>query len=321
MERRAVLQGLTAAGLGISAWPSSAASGYPVRPVRIVVAFSPGGGTDTWARAVAPSLQEALGQPVIVENKPGAGAIIGSEYVAKAAPDGYTLLVTSVPHVTNPSLIKSMPFDTVKAFAPICLAVQSPFILVVPPASPITSIKTLAERARAEKLSFGSSGNGTADHLGMELLSSEEGISMVHVPYKGTGPAALDLMGGHIDLMFANVVGALPLIKSGKLRAIAATTARRAPMLPDLPSVSELTGRPFDVSAWTGILAPAGTPADIVAQVGSEVRKAMQIASVREFLLANGGDPIGSTPAEFEAFIGREMRTWDRLIKQANITT
>ena len=214
MDRRSMLQGLLASGLGTLAWPARASAAYPVKPVKIIVAFSPGGGTDALARVIAPPLSEAFGQSFVVENKPGGGAIIGSDFVAKSPPDGYTLLVTSVPHVTNPSLMKTMPFDTIKAFAPVCLAVQSPFVLVVPPASPIKSLKEMVELAKTRKLTFGSSGNGTADHLGVELFASQAGISMVHAAYKGTGPAMTDLMGGHIDLMFANVVGAAPLLKA-----------------------------------------------------------------------------------------------------------
>lgn len=285
----------------------------------MVVAFSPGGGTDTLARALGVPLSEALGQSVIVENKPGGSTVIGADYVAKSRPDGYTLLVTSAPHVSNPSLMENMPFDTVTAFAPICLAAQSPFVLVVKPDSPIHSLDDLVKQAKSKKLFFGSSGNGTNDHLSTELLSNIYGISMVHAPYKGTGPALLDLMGGHIDLMLANIVGAAPLVRAGKLRAIAVTTAKRSSSMPELPTLQELSGHPFDVSAWTGILAPAGTGKAIVGQLNAEIRNALKTPKVVEVMNTNGADIVSSTPEGFQKFIVDEIEKWAGIIKSANI--
>ncbi|MDM0003113.1 tripartite tricarboxylate transporter substrate binding protein [Variovorax sp. J22P240] len=321
MNRRELVSLLAGGCLSGAVLPSRAAARYPVRPVRVVVPFTAGGGTDVVARALATGLSEAFGQTFFVENKPGASTVIGSEYVAKSQPDGYTLLVASVPHVTNPWLMKALPFDTLKAFAPISLAVQSPFIMVTSAASPVRSLADVIALAKTKRLAFASTGSGTADHLAMELLALESGISTTHAPYKGTGPALSDVMGNHVDLMFANVVAAAPLVKSGKLRALATSTQRRSPSLPDVATVAEITGKPFDVSAWTGLLAPAGTDASIVERLGAEVRKALQIPVTREALVSNGAEPVGSTPAEFRAFITREMDTWGTIIKKADITT
>ncbi|MGC3983632.1 MAG: tripartite tricarboxylate transporter substrate binding protein [Pseudorhodoferax sp.] len=310
------LAGACAAGI----LQARAAAPYPSRQVRVVVPFTAGGGTDVVARAIAAGLSESLGQSFFVENKPGASTLIGSEYVAKAAADGYTLLVASVPHATNPWMMKRMPFDTLKAFAPISLAVQSPFIMVVSAASPIQSLADALAAAKAGPLSFASTGSGTADHLSMELLALQSGVAMTHVPYKGTGPALADVMAGHVALMFANVVAAAPLVKSGKLRALAASTARRSSALPEVRTVAEATGMPFDVSAWTGVLAPAGTDPAIVDHLSAEVRKALQTAGTREALTSNGAEPVGSTPAQFQAFIAREMKTWGEIIAKAGIT-
>ncbi|WP_213956549.1 MULTISPECIES: tripartite tricarboxylate transporter substrate binding protein [unclassified Variovorax] len=319
MNRRELITALAAAGVAVTL-PVRAASPYPDRQVKVVVPFTAGGGQDVVARAIAASLSQSLGQTFYVENKPGASTVIGSEFVAKAAPDGYTLLVASVPHATNPAMMKSLPFDTAKAFAPICLAVQSPFIMVASLASSIGSMDEALALARTRKLSFASTGSGTADHLSMELLTLQSGVSMTHVPYKGTGPALADVMGGHVDLMFANVVAAAPLVKSGKVRALATSTAHRSASLPEVRTVSEISGKPFDVSAWTGILAPAGTDPAIVERLSAEIRKALQTTITREALTNNGAEPVGSTPAEFQAFISREMQTWAGIISKAGIT-
>ncbi len=320
MKRRDTLLYLSAAGLTVLANSSSAATPYPTKPLKIVVPFPPGGSTDMVARAFAPRLAEALGQSVVIDNKAGASTVIASDYVAKSAADGYTLLLTSVPLVTNPWLMKALPFETPQAFAPISLLVQSPFILVVQAASPIMSLNDLIMRAKNEKLTFASTGSGTADHLAMELFCLQAGISMVHVAYKGTGPALTDVMGGHVHLMFGNVVGAAPLIKSGKLRALATSTAQRSPLLPEVRTVAELSSKPFDVSAWTGLLAPAGTDPLVVTAISNELTKILKIPALRELLIANGTDPVGSTPADFQAFIVREMATWGKIIRSAAIT-
>ncbi|HEY4068766.1 MAG TPA: tripartite tricarboxylate transporter substrate binding protein [Burkholderiaceae bacterium] len=284
-----------------------------------MVPFTAGGGTDVVARAIAAGLSDSMGQTFYVENKPGASTVIGSEIVANSRPDGYTLLVASVPHVTNPWLMRDLPFDTVKAFAPVSLATQSPFIMVASPASSIQTMGDALALAKTRRLTFGSTGSGTADHLSMELLSLQSGVTMTHVPYKGTGPALADVMGGHVDLMFANVVAAAPLVKGGKLRALATSTSRRSPSLPDVRTVSEISGKPFDVSAWTGVLAAAGTDPAIVERLSAEVRKALQTPVTHQALVTNGAEPVGSTPLEFSSFIAREMKTWGEIIAKAGI--
>ena len=319
MKRRELMIAMAGSTL-YGAMPARAASPYPTRQVKVIVPFTAGGGTDAVARALTTGLSESLGQSFYVENKPGASTVIGSEFVAKAAPDGYTLLIASVPHVTNPSLMKSLPFDTVKAFAPISLVVQSPFLMVVSPTSPMQSMADAIALARTKPLAFASTGSGTADHLSMELLCQLSGLKMTHVPYKGTGPALADVMGGHVDMMFANVVAAASLVKAGKLRALATSTARRSPSLPEVRTVSEMTGKPFDVSAWTGMLAPAGTDPVIVELLSNEVRKALQTSAARDALVTNGAEPVGTTPAQFQAFITREMQTWGEMISKAGIT-
>ncbi|VTU41946.1 tripartite tricarboxylate transporter substrate binding protein [Variovorax sp. RA8] len=319
MNRRELVTLLASTCMAGAAAPLHAASTYPSRAVKVVVPFTAGGGTDAVARSIAAGLTESLGQTFFVENKPGASTLIGSDYVSKSTPDGYTLLVASVPHVTNPSMMKTLPFDTEKAFAPISLAVQSPFIMVAAPGSTLRSLAEVLAQAKTKPLSFASTGSGTADHLAMELLALQSGVSMTHAPYKGTGPALADVMGGHVELMFANVVAAAPLVKSGKLRALAASTKSRSASLPDIATVAEITGKPFDVSAWAGILAPAGTDAAIVQRLGEQVRHALNTPATRETLLVNGANPVGSTPAEFRSFIAREMSTWRTIIQKAGI--
>lgn len=320
MNRREALRTFAAGSALIACGPLRAQENYPNKPVRIIVAFSPGGGTDTLTRALAVPLGKALNQTVIVENKPGAGAVVGSEYVAKAQPDGYTLLVTSAPHASNPSLV-NLPYDTVKGFAPVCLAAESPFMLVVPPDSPINTLEDLIKEAKKRKLTFASSGIGTNDHLSVELLSHIYGVSMTHVPYKGTGPALVDVVGKHIDLMAANIVGAGTLVKAGKLRAIAVTTARRSSLFPNIPALQELIGKPFDVSAWTGILTPAGTPKAIVDRLNKDIRQSLTTDAVKEAMATQGADIVADTPEHFQQFIVSEIDKWSALIKAAGITT
>ncbi|SHH96534.1 Bug family tripartite tricarboxylate transporter substrate binding protein [Pollutimonas bauzanensis] len=319
MNRRIFMHTVAAGGAMVLGVRSASAANYPIKPVVIVVAFPPGGGADTLTRALSAPLAQALGQSVIVENKPGASTVIGADYVAKSLPDGYTLLVTSPPHVSNPSLMDKLPFDTVNDFAPVCLAAKSPFVLVVKPDSPIKALDDLIALAKIKQLTFGSSGNGTSDHLSTEMLCHMHGIAMLHIPYKGTGPALIDLMGGHIDLMFANIVGAAPLMRAGKLRAIAVTTAERSSLLPELPTVQELIEMPFDVSAWTGFLAPAGTDPAIVDRLNREIRSSLEVKQVKDIMKSSGADAVGSTPAEFQGFIVNEINKWSEIIKAAGI--
>jgi tripartite-type tricarboxylate transporter receptor subunit TctC len=293
--------------------------------VRIVVPFPPAGTTDILARALAPELQRAFGQPFVVESKPGAGGNIGAAEVAKAAPDGHTLLMGTVgTHAINPALYTKMPYDHVKDFVPVTLVAGVPNVLVLNPASAqrygIASVADLARAARAnpDKLTFASSGNGTSIHLSGELFKALTGTQMVHSPYRGSGPALLDLMGGNVDLMFDNLPSAMPHIKSGKLLALAVTSATRSSALPELPTVAEAGGATlasFEASSWFGLLAPAGTPMDIVNRIQQETAKALATPAMRERLQSQGAIPSGNTPTEFARLIDAETRKWAPVVK------
>lgn len=318
MQRRLFLEASTVFGAGAFSG-ATYASNFPSKPITIVVAFSPGGGTDAMARAMAIPLGKNLNESVVVENKPGASTIIGASYVAKSKPDGHTLLVTSAPHTNNPSLMSNIPFDTVNDFAPICLLAKSPFVLIVKENSPIKNINDFVDMAKKKTLSYGTSGNGTNDHLSTEMLSSLYQISLTHTPYKGTGQALLDLLGGHIDVMMCNIVGAVNALKSGKVRGIVVTTANRSSIFPEFPTVQEITGKPFDVSAWTGILAPAGTSKDVVDRLNKEIRISLKDQKVQETMQTAGAELIGSSPEEFGKFIRDEIKKAQSIVSEKNI--
>lgn len=317
---------LLAAGAGLL--PSTLAfaqASWPAKTVRIVVPFAPGGTTDILARTMAPELGRAFGQTFIVENKPGAGGNVGADMVAKSAPDGHTLLMGTVgTHAINQSLYPKMPFDPIQDFAPITLVAGVPNVLVMNPAKAeqygIASVADLIRYARAHpgKLNMASSGNGTSIHLSGELFKSMTGTFLLHFPYRGSGPALLDLIGGTMDLMFDNLPSAMPHIKAGKLKALAVTSAERSAALPDLPTIAEAGPvKGFDASSWFGLLAPAGTPADIVSRLQQESAKALATAAVKERLLSQGAIPGGNTPAEFAAYIAAETRKWAAVVKQS----
>jgi tripartite-type tricarboxylate transporter receptor subunit TctC len=307
--------------------PAAAQSTWPNKPIRIIVPFTPSGTTDILARSLAPELQKALGVAVVVDNKPGAGGNIGSAEVAKAAPDGYTLLMGTVgTHAINAALYPKLPFDPVKDFSPISLVASVPNVLVVNPARAeqygIRNVADLARfsRANPDKLNMASSGNGTSIHLSGELFKTMTGGGMVHSPYKGSGPALIDLMGGNVDLMFDNLPSAMPHIKSGKLKALAVTTAQRSAALPDLPTVAEAgpddgSLKGYEASSWFGLLAPAGTPVDIINRLHHETAKALATPALKERLLAQGALPGGNSPAEFARMIDDESRKWARVVK------
>jgi tripartite-type tricarboxylate transporter receptor subunit TctC len=323
--RRRTLASLGALGVALG-WPGiGRAQAWPAKPVRIVVPFAAAGTTDILARALAPELQRVFGQPFVVDNKPGAGGNTGSAEVAKAAPDGYTFLMGTVgTHAINPSLYPKMPYDAVKDFVPVTLVAGVPNVLVLNPATAqrmgINTVADLVRVARANpgKLNMASSGNGTSIHLAGELFKSMTGSFMVHIPYRGSGPALLDLMGGTMDLMFDNLPSAMPHIRSGKLKALAVTSATRSAALPDLPTVAEAGGPQlagYEASSWFGLLAPAGTPADVVNRVQQETAKALASPALKEKLLAQGAIPSGNTPAEFARFIEAETAKWARVVK------
>ncbi|MFM7705899.1 MAG: tripartite tricarboxylate transporter substrate binding protein, partial [Rubrivivax sp.] len=298
---------------------------WPNKPVRIVVPFAAGGTTDILARALAPELQRVFGQPFVVDNKPGAGGNTGAAEVAKSAPDGYTLLMGTVgTHAINPSLYEKMPYDAKRDFVPITLMAGVPNVLVLNPAMAqrygINSVADLTRVARANpgKLNVASSGNGTSIHLSAELYKSLTGTFMVHFPYRGSGPALIDLMAGNVDLMFDNLPSSMPHIRSGRLKALAVTSAARSSALPDVPTVAEAGGpalKDFEASSWFGLLAHAGTPADIVTRIQQETAKALATPAMRERLQSQGAVPSGNTPAEFTRLIDEETKKWARVVK------
>ncbi|MES2979917.1 MAG: tripartite tricarboxylate transporter substrate binding protein [Pseudomonadota bacterium] len=314
--------GLTA-GAALMAAPASAQGTWPTKPVRIVVPFAPGGTTDILARAVAPELSRAFGQQFIVDNRAGAGGNLGSDVVAKSPPDGYTLVMGTVgTHAINKSLYEKMPFDSVKDFVPITLVAGVPNVMVMNAdkarALGINSVLDFIKYAKANpgKLNMASSGNGTSIHLAGELFKSMTGTYMVHFPYRGSGPALLDLIAGNMDVMFDNLPSAMPHIKGGKLKALAVTSGQRSAALPDTPTVEEagkLKG--FEASSWFGLLAPAGTPPDIVNRIQQEVAKSLGTAAIKEKMLAQGAIPSGNTPQEFARFIDAESKKWAAVVK------
>ena len=318
--RRRLLAATAAALLPL---PLFAQTAWPSKPVRIVVPFAAGGTTDILARALAPELSRVFGQPFIIENKPGAGGNVGADNVAKSAPDGYSLLMGTVgTHAINPALYPKMPYDHVKDFAPVTLVAGVPNVLVMNPAKAeaygIKSVPDLIRYAKANpgKLNMASSGNGTSIHLSGELFKTMTGTFMVHFPYRGSGPALLDLIGGNMDLMFDNLPSAMPQIKAGKLKALAVTSAERSAAVPELPTIAEAGPvKGFEASSWFGLLAPAGTPADIVSRIQQETAKALGAPALKERLLSQGAIPSGMSPADFTKLIAAETKKWAEVVK------
>jgi len=310
-----------------AAWPApcAAQSGYPSKPVRFIVPSSPGGGTDIIARAIALKLSEAFGQQVVVDNRPGAGQMIGIELAAKSPADGHTILMAASTLAINPVMFKKVAYDPVRDFAPVTQAASLPNVLVVHPSLQAASLAELLALARQRpgQVAYASAGIGTSPHMSVELLKSMTGIDLVHVPYKGTAPGVVDLLAGQVSVMAPNVLTALPYIKAGRLRALAVTSAKRSDALPDVPTIAEagaesgLSG--YESAQWYGVLAPAGTPAEIVNRLYGEVARALRAGDVRERLAADGAEPVGSTPAEFAAFIRAEIEKWARVAKAARI--
>lgn len=291
---------------------------WPSRPVRVIVPFAAGGGADLVARAVSAKLQERLGRQFVIDNRPGGAGNIGTDAAAKAAPDGHTLLITGPSHVNNAHLFRSLPFDPIRGFAPVSLLTSAPYVLIADPALPLRNLGDLiaAAKARPGALSYGSAGNGTAGHLAMEMIKSQDGIDMVHVPYRGSPAVLTDIMGGRIAVAFDNVLSSAPGIATGQLRGLAVSGARRAPALPDVATVAE-SGLPgFDVTVWQGALFPAGTDPAIVARLGVELGLAMQAPDLRARLAELGAEAIGSSPADFARFLDQEMRVWGEAVRQ-----
>lgn len=299
-----------------------AAEGYPTRPVRMIVAVPPGGPADTLARLVAPKLTDALGQTVVVDNRPGANGIIAYDMTARAPADGYTFTAVAAGVVINPSLYRKVPYDPFKDFVPLTLGITVPNILVVHPSVPVKTVKELIAHAKAQngKLAFASAGNGTSGHLALELFRLTTGIDVVHVPYKGGGPALAEVLGGQVQALFSIALAATPHVKAGRLRALGITSAERSPVAPDLPTVAEAGGIPgFEVIGWFGWLGPAGMPRPIVQRLNAELVRALNAPDVRSKLISQSTEPVGNTPAEFAAFMKSEYQKWAKVIKAANV--
>jgi tripartite-type tricarboxylate transporter receptor subunit TctC len=302
--------------------PAAFAQAYPNKPIRMIVPFPPGGTADILGRAIGQKLAENVGQQVIVENRAGANGNIGAQIVAKSPPDGYTLLMSPQSTLTNnPSLYSALPFDTLKDFAPITLVAETPHFIVVHPSVPAKTVGDLIALAKAKPgyLTFASAGSGSSLHLSGELFKSMSGIDIVHIPYKGAAPAVTDLLGGQVSMMFDTGPSALPHVRSGKTRAIAVTTAKRSRLMPDLPTVVE-SGLPgYDVTTWFGLVAPSGTPREIVTKLNTEVVRILQAPEVKERLETQAADPVGNTPEEFAAIIRADIAKWGEVIKLAGV--
>ncbi|MFL6693696.1 MAG: Bug family tripartite tricarboxylate transporter substrate binding protein [Ramlibacter sp.] len=307
---------------GIAPHGAALAQAYPSKPIRLIVPYAVGGSTDLTARLVAKSLSTRLGQPVVVDNRAGAGGAVGHEAVAKAAGDGYTLLFSAAgPLTVTPHTYAKLPYDPIKSFEPITLVATQPLLLVVKPGLSVNSVADLVREAQANpgKLSYGSFGTGSAAHLAGESFKTLAKVDMVHVPYKGSGPALVDLVGGQIDLMFDVFSTAAPLVKSGKLRALAISSRERSPQFPDVPTMEEAGVKGFDAGTWFGVLAPAGTPKQVVEQLSRTMNAVLEETELRETLAAQGAVVRGGTPAQFQRFFLSEYEKWGGIVKAAGI--
>jgi tripartite-type tricarboxylate transporter receptor subunit TctC len=295
----------------------AAAQTYPARPVRVIVGFTPGGGVDINARMLAPKLTEYLGQPFLVENRPGAGTNIANELVAKSPPDGYTLLCTTPALAINMALYAKLPFDALRDFVAISVFSESPNVLVVNAKLPAASVRELIEMARKSpgRLNYSSAGVGTTQHLSAELLKLRTGTFIVHIPYKGTSPSLTGLIAGEVDLSFANIPAIQAHVKSGRLRALATTGARRDPQLPEVPTMKEAGVEGLNVTVWYGLLAPAGTPREIVQALAAATARATRDGELRKRMLEQGADPVGSSPEEFGKLLREEVARWAEVVK------
>ena len=319
--RRLALKACALAVLGLAAAGGALAETWPSKPVTLVVPFPPGGTTDVLARALGDKLAVSIGQPVIVENKPGAGATLGADYVAKGKADGYTLLVGAVHHTIASSVYRKLPYDFQKDFAPVTTVALVPNVLVVNAATPAKNVAELVALAKAQpgKLTYGSNGNGTAQHLIGTQFENSTGAELIHVPYKGSGPLTTDLIGGQITMSFDTITPVLQHIKAGKLRALAVTTGKRAAVLPDVPTLAESGLKGFDIGTWFGVLAPAATPKDVVARLNAEMVKVIRSDDFRARMTEIGAEPIGNTQEQMAQQIKAETEKFAKLVKQANV--
>ena len=306
-------------GMAVAAAP---AQDYPTRAIRLVVASTPGGGTDLSARAIAPKLTEQLGRPVVVENRPGATTTIGGEFVARSAPDGHTLLMGVSSLTINPYVMAKMPYDVVKDFAPVTQIVIAPNMLISHPSLPVRSTKELIAfaAARPGQLNFAAGSPGSNQHMAIELFLSMTGLRIVHVPYKGQGPALLDTVAGHVPLMMSNILSALPHVRSGRVRALGVTSLKRSAVAPEVPTIAE-TGVPgYEVVQWYGMLAPAATPRDIINKLHAATVRVLRDPAVQAHFIADGGEPVGGTPEEFAAVIRADLQKWGKVVKAMGLT-
>ena len=295
---------------------------YPTKPIRIIVPFAPGGGTDLTARLVGQRMAERVGQPVIIDNRPGAGTMLGTELTMRSAPDGYTLMIASASHAINPTLYRKVNYDPIRDFAPITLAISFPFVIAANPAVPVRNVKELIAHAKANpgRITYASSGTGSTNHLAGELFKATAGIDLLHVPYKGGGPAMNDAIGGQVSMIFGTVLETMPHVRAGRLRGLAVSSAKRAAFAPELPTVAE-DGLPgYDVTGWYAFLAPAGVSRAVLARLNAEMTGVLEFPPVREKLLALGAEPWPTSPPKAQAFIASEVTRWGALIKSARVS-
>ena len=318
--RRTLLKGAgIAAGITTGAHRIAFAQTYPTKPVRIVVPYPPGGPTDIVARLAGSKLEERFKQPFVIDNKPGAGGNLGAEMVARAAPDGYSLVVGTTAHAINPSIFKQMSYDLLRDLTPVALLTKVPLVLVVHPAVPARTVEEFIRHAQKSEggLAYASSGNGQSTHLAAELFKSMTGVKMTHVPYKGSAPALVDVAGGQVAAMFDTMLSAMPQVKAGRLRALAVTSERRSAAAPDLPTIAESGVAGYEATAWNGLLAPAATPKDIVEQLNRAVNEILAQPEVAQRLAADGAEPGAGTAADYEKFIRAELDKWARAVKSS----
>lgn len=304
-----------------SATPLAASASYPERPIRVVVATAAGGGIDLVARRVGAKLTEAWGQPVVVDNRAGAAQTIGTDIVAKAPPDGYTLLCISSTHTMIPGLFRNLPFDAIRDFAPITMLALAPNLLVVHPSIPARTLSEFIALAKTKprQMNYGSSGNGSLGHLGMEMLKSATGIDLVHIPYKGAAPSLTAVLSGEVSAVIIQIIAVVPQVRAGRLRALGITSSRRSSAVPDVPTIAEAGVPGFEGSSWFGLVAPSRTPPAIVAKLNAELVRIMNLPDIRAQFVNEGAEPVGDTPEQFAATIRSEIAKWGKVIKAVGI--
>jgi tripartite-type tricarboxylate transporter receptor subunit TctC len=319
--KKYIIKAVSAVGLILCAFNATASDHYPSKPIKWVVPFPPGGAMDVMARTLGEKLAQSMKQPVVVENRPGAGGAIGSGIVAKSDPDGYTMMIVSIGHAVNPSLYSKLSYDATRDFEPVSLVGIVPNILVVNPSVKASNVKELIALAKAEpgKLTYASAGNGTTVHLAAELFNSMAGVDVLHVPYKGSAPAVTDLMGGQVNMMFDSVSSAKPYVESGKLKALAVTTGKRSSVFPNVPTIAESGIPGYELSGWYAVFVPAKTPKPIVDRLNGELIKALKQNDVRARFTQIGAEPVGSSPQELANTLKTETVRWSKVVRERNI--